>query len=98
MAEVTKEAWFSPGLFSFLTDLQANNNREWIAANKQRYKSSCSSGHLVIEHKTAAACFHDREHMSVPMRVDADHVVQLVCQHLLHSSHRLRLNPVSVWV
>jgi uncharacterized protein (TIGR02453 family) len=32
------EASFGPGLFSFLTDLRANNNREWLAANKQRYE------------------------------------------------------------
>ena len=34
----TKEASFGPGLFSFLTDLRANNNREWFAANKHRYE------------------------------------------------------------
>src|SRR5215472_2707371 len=38
MAGATKEAWFRPGLFSFLNDLKANNNREWFAANKQRYE------------------------------------------------------------
>jgi len=38
MAEATKQASFGPGLFSFLTDLRANNNREWFAANKQRYE------------------------------------------------------------
>jgi uncharacterized protein (TIGR02453 family) len=27
-----------PGLFSYLTDLRANNNREWFAANKHRYE------------------------------------------------------------
>jgi len=38
MAEAAKQASFGPGLFSFLTDLRANNNREWFAANKQRYE------------------------------------------------------------
>src|SRR5215467_10211615 len=38
MAEATKQASFGPELFSFLTDLKANNNREWFAANKQRYE------------------------------------------------------------
>ena len=38
MAEATKQASFGPELFSFLTDLRANNNREWFAANKQRYE------------------------------------------------------------
>ena len=32
------EASFGPGLFSFLTDLRANNNRDWFAANKDRYE------------------------------------------------------------
>lgn len=34
----TKEASFGPELFSFLADLRANNNREWFAANKNRYE------------------------------------------------------------
>src|SRR5262249_47928008 len=38
MAEAAKQASFGPGLFSFLTDLRANNNREWFAANKHRYE------------------------------------------------------------
>src|SRR5262249_55693356 len=38
MAEAAKQASFGPQLFSFLTDLRANNNREWFAANKQRYE------------------------------------------------------------
>src|ERR671930_2388531 len=35
----TKETSFGPELFSFLADLRANNNREWFAANKQRYEA-----------------------------------------------------------
>ena len=31
---------FSPDLFAFLTDLRANNDREWFAANKHRYESA----------------------------------------------------------
>ncbi len=31
---------FSPSLFSFLRDLEANNDREWFAANKHRYERS----------------------------------------------------------
>jgi uncharacterized protein (TIGR02453 family) len=38
MVEATKEASFGPELFSFLTDLRANNNREWFQANKHRYE------------------------------------------------------------
>jgi len=38
MAEATKEASFGPELFSFLSDLRANNNREWFAANKERHE------------------------------------------------------------
>lgn len=38
MAEVASQASFGSGLFSFLADLRSNNNREWFAANKQRYE------------------------------------------------------------
>jgi uncharacterized protein (TIGR02453 family) len=38
VVEATKDVSFGPGLFSFLTDLRANNNREWFAANKRRYE------------------------------------------------------------
>src|ERR671923_2362334 len=38
MAEATTTASFGPGLFSFLVDLRANNNRDWFAANKHRYE------------------------------------------------------------
>lgn len=31
---------FTPALFSFLRDLEANNDRDWFAANKQRYERS----------------------------------------------------------
>src|SRR5919198_1163641 len=34
----TKEPSFGPELFSFLADLRANNNREWFAANRERYE------------------------------------------------------------
>ena len=30
---------FSPELFKFLKELRSNNNRDWFAANKQRYES-----------------------------------------------------------
>jgi uncharacterized protein (TIGR02453 family) len=38
MAKATEEASFGPELFSFLADLRANNDREWFAANKDRYE------------------------------------------------------------
>jgi uncharacterized protein (TIGR02453 family) len=38
MAATTKQAIFGPELFSFLEELRANNNREWFAANKDRYE------------------------------------------------------------
>ena len=38
MAKATEDASFGPELFSFLTDLRANNDREWFAANKDRYE------------------------------------------------------------
>jgi uncharacterized protein (TIGR02453 family) len=38
VAKVTTNAYFTPELFSFLSDLRANNNRDWFAANKERYE------------------------------------------------------------
>ena len=34
------KASFTPELFAFLADLRENNNREWFAANKDRYESA----------------------------------------------------------
>jgi uncharacterized protein (TIGR02453 family) len=34
----TSKAVFRPELFSFLRDLRANNDREWFAANRDRYE------------------------------------------------------------
>ncbi len=38
MAKVAAQASFGPELFTFLTDLRANNDRDWFAANKARYE------------------------------------------------------------
>jgi uncharacterized protein (TIGR02453 family) len=38
MAKATRQPSFGPGLFLFLTDLRANNNRDWFGANKHRYE------------------------------------------------------------
>jgi uncharacterized protein (TIGR02453 family) len=38
MAKRMKQASFGPELFSFLAELRENNNREWFAANKDRYE------------------------------------------------------------
>jgi uncharacterized protein (TIGR02453 family) len=38
MAGAATDALFGPGLFSFLSDLRANNNREWFQANRRRYE------------------------------------------------------------
>jgi uncharacterized protein (TIGR02453 family) len=38
MAKATAQASFGPELFKFLTDLRANNDRDWFAANKGRYE------------------------------------------------------------
>jgi uncharacterized protein (TIGR02453 family) len=38
VATTTQQALFGPELFSFLSDLRANNDREWFAANKNRYE------------------------------------------------------------
>ena len=38
MAKAAQQTSFGPELFSFLTELRANNDREWFAANKVRYE------------------------------------------------------------
>jgi uncharacterized protein (TIGR02453 family) len=38
MARVAASVSFGPELFSFLADLRENNNREWFAANRERYE------------------------------------------------------------
>jgi uncharacterized protein (TIGR02453 family) len=38
VATATKQAFFSPELFTFLSDLRENNDRQWFAANKHRYE------------------------------------------------------------
>jgi uncharacterized protein (TIGR02453 family) len=38
MARAEQQTPFGPELFSFLTDLRANNDRGWFAANKDRYE------------------------------------------------------------
>jgi uncharacterized protein (TIGR02453 family) len=48
MARTTKQASFGPELFSFLADLRANNDREWFAANKQRYEEHLLEPALVF--------------------------------------------------
>ncbi|MCL5883953.1 MAG: DUF2461 domain-containing protein [Deltaproteobacteria bacterium] len=35
---MTRKRYFTPDLFTFLEELQRNNNREWFAANKDRYE------------------------------------------------------------
>ena len=39
MATVAAERSFSPALFAFLRELKDNNDRDWFAANKERYES-----------------------------------------------------------
>jgi uncharacterized protein (TIGR02453 family) len=38
MATRTEQAVFGPELFSFLKDLRAHNDRDWFAANRDRYE------------------------------------------------------------
>jgi uncharacterized protein (TIGR02453 family) len=63
----TREALFGPELFSFLTDLRANNNREWFAANKHRYEDDVLEPALAF-----VAAFAPRlERISPHFRADA---------------------------
>jgi uncharacterized protein (TIGR02453 family) len=38
-ARTAEAGYFGPGLFRFLKELKANNNREWFQAHKERYES-----------------------------------------------------------
>ena len=61
------EATFGPGLFTFLADLRANNDREWFAANKQRYEE-----HVLEPALAFVAAFAPRlERISPHLRADA---------------------------
>ena len=42
-----------------------------------------------LEHHTAGAHVDDRERVHLAVRVDADHVVQLICKHPNHLQPRL---------
>jgi uncharacterized protein (TIGR02453 family) len=39
MTSATEAPSFGPELFAFLAELRANNDRDWFAANKERYES-----------------------------------------------------------
>jgi uncharacterized protein (TIGR02453 family) len=67
VAKATTRAAFGPELFSFLTDLRANNNREWFAANKQRYEKDLLEPALVFIDAFAARL----EKISPHFRADA---------------------------
>ena len=67
MATTTKTASFGPGLFSFLTDLRANNDRDWFAANRDRYEE-----HLLEPALAFIDAFAPRlEKISPHLRADA---------------------------
>jgi len=42
----TTNGYFGPGLFRFLMDLKAHNERSWFEANKQRYKDDVQAPFL----------------------------------------------------
>jgi hypothetical protein len=52
-----------------------------------------------LAHDRAALDVHDRERMRVAVRVDTDHVVQLICKHPRTDLQPKRwgTQPVSVW-
>jgi uncharacterized protein (TIGR02453 family) len=67
MAKATTQVSFGPELFGFLSDLEANNNREWFAANRQRYEE-----HLLEPALAFIEAFSPRlEKISPHFRADA---------------------------
>jgi hypothetical protein len=56
------------------------------------------SGDARLDERLAAAHLDDRERMAVAVRVDADHVVQLICKHPIDLQPCVGgTTPVSVW-
>jgi uncharacterized protein (TIGR02453 family) len=67
MATTTKQASFGPELFAFLADLRANNDRDWFAANRDRYEE-----HMLEPALEFVAAFAPRlEKISPHFRADA---------------------------
>ena len=56
-------------------------------------------GDVRLEHDRAADDVHDRERVPVAVRIDTNHVVQLICEHPLTDLQPKRwgTHPVSVW-
>jgi hypothetical protein len=56
-------------------------------------------GDVRLEYHGSAEGVHDRERMRVAVRVDTDHVVQLICKHPKTDLQPKRwgTHPVSVW-
>jgi len=55
--------------------------------------------HRPLRHNSTTRRDNDREHMLVAVRVDADHIIHLICKHPVRSSsftRRVRCTPV--WV
>jgi len=68
MAKTTAKASFGPELFSFLSDLRANNNREWFTANKQRYEEDVLEPALAFIDAFAPRLWPRSARISVPTR------------------------------
>jgi uncharacterized protein (TIGR02453 family) len=67
MATSPTTASFGPELFSFLADLRANNDREWFAANRDRYEEHLLEPALAFINDFAASL----EKISPHFRADA---------------------------
>jgi hypothetical protein len=62
-----------------------------LLGESQRLRVATSAGrHRLLRHQRSAPRSDDRERVLVPVRVDADHVVQLVCNHPDRSSGFVR--------
>ena len=87
------KASFTPELFAFLADLRENNNREWFAANKDRYESAVlepagerlggvgepAQPRPVGRDGTAEAVVHDLRQDRIPGAPDCDRRPRCLC-------------------
>ena len=53
---------FSRDLFGFLTELKANNNRDWFNANKARYVAEVEA-HAAVHHRLCRASGNDQREL-----------------------------------
>jgi len=69
-----------------------------IGKAKKLCVALATRGRVRLEHHAAASNVHDRERMGVTVRVDTDHVVQIICKHPFRPPAQVGgTTPAPVW-